>query len=106
MIKEITIKNFKSINELKLELGRFNVFIGENGCGKTNLLEAIAFRGAASANRLDNEFLSPRGIRVTSPEFMRAAFETDENSEIFLEFTDHKNSKLPINLKNDNKPYS
>lgn len=30
MIKEITIKNYKSIKDETIELGRFNVFIGEN----------------------------------------------------------------------------
>ena len=42
MVRKITIENFKSILKLKLELGRVNVLIGENGCGKTNILEAIA----------------------------------------------------------------
>ncbi|HEY9297647.1 MAG TPA: AAA family ATPase [Phormidium sp.] len=42
MIQEIGIENYKSIQELKIELGRITVLIGENGCGKTNILEAIA----------------------------------------------------------------
>ena len=29
---------------------------------------------AAAANKLDNEFLASRGIRVAEPRFMRAAF--------------------------------
>ena len=41
MIREIHVENFKSIEKLTLELGRINVFIGANGCGKSNLLEAI-----------------------------------------------------------------
>ena len=41
MIQEIRIKNFKSVQKLKLELGRVNVLIGANGCGKSNILEAI-----------------------------------------------------------------
>lgn len=74
MIREVQIKNFKSIQDLKLELGRVNVLIGENGCGKSNILEAIAFASAASQHKLDNEFLASRGIRVTEPRFMRAGF--------------------------------
>lgn len=42
MIKTIEIQNFKSVQQLTLELGRINVLIGENGCGKSNLLEGIA----------------------------------------------------------------
>jgi AAA15 family ATPase/GTPase len=64
MIREIRIENYKSIQKLKLELGRVTVLIGENGCGKSNILEAIALSAAAACDRLDNEFLAPRGIRV------------------------------------------
>ncbi len=74
MIREIHVENFKSIEKLTLELGRINVFIGANGCGKSNILEAIAFAAAAEQDRLDNEFLASRGIRVTEPRFMRPAF--------------------------------
>ena len=42
MITEIQIENYKSIQNLKINLGRVNVFIGENSCGKSNILEAIA----------------------------------------------------------------
>ena len=43
MIDRIHIKQFKSIINLSFELGRINVIIGENGCGKTNILEALYF---------------------------------------------------------------
>ena len=107
MIQEISIGNFKSIKELKLELGQFNVLIGENGCGKTNILEAVAFGGAAAAGKLDNEFLSSRGIRVTNPETMRAAFENGTGSQdIYLKFIVDQNLPISFQLKNENKPYS
>ncbi len=75
MIRIITIKNFKSIVDLSLDLGRFNVIIGANGCGKTNVLEAIAFAAAANMKKLDNEFLINRDLRLTKPELMVNAFE-------------------------------
>ena len=78
MIRELQINNYKSLHDLTLEVGRFNVFIGENGCGKSNLLEAIALVAAAAADKLDNEFLVSRGIRVTEPQLMRSAF-SDES---------------------------
>ncbi len=74
MITEIKINNFKSVQELTLPLGRFNVLIGANGSGKSNILEAIAFGGAASADKLDNEFLGSRGIRTASAKLMKSAF--------------------------------
>lgn len=46
MIKQLSIKNFKSIRELDLSCRRVNVFIGEPNVGKTNILEALALRCA------------------------------------------------------------
>jgi len=42
MLKRIKIKNFKSIKDMNLELGRINIFIGEPNTGKTNILEALS----------------------------------------------------------------
>lgn len=42
-LERITIKNFKSIREQTLALDRLNVFIGGNGSGKSNLIEAFRF---------------------------------------------------------------
>jgi predicted ATPase len=82
MIREVIIENFKSVRSLQVELGRINVFIGENGSGKSNILEAIAMASAAADKRVDNEFLFSRGIRVTEPQFMRSAFDSIQASEI------------------------
>jgi len=95
MIKSIQIKNFKSVLDLSLDLGEFNVLIGENGCGKSNILEAIAFGAATSADKLDYEFLGSRGIRVTNPEFMYSAF---GNSK--------KKKSITINFKTGQQEYS
>lgn len=72
MIEKIKISNFKSIEELELDLGRVNVLIGENGCGKTNILEAIGFGSLGIQSKLDHEFLFSRGIR--SLDFNEAFF--------------------------------
>lgn len=107
MFKNIKIANFKSIDDVELNLGRVNVFIGENGAGKSNVLEAIALAGAACAGKLDSEFLTTRGIRVTQPEFMRSAFDRAKKSNsIRIELTTVTSKKKIISLENDNKPYS
>lgn len=109
MIKEVKIENYKSIETLELKLGRINVFIGENGCGKSNILEALALCSAADNNKLDNEFLSSRGIRVSpDPRFMRATFNrANANKEIKIILLGDKNIKVECDLQNDNKtPYS
>lgn len=74
MIQEVSIKNFKSVQDLTLPLSRFNVFIGSNGSGKSNILEAIAFGAAAAADKLDNEFLGSRGVRISEARLMKSAF--------------------------------
>ena len=108
MITQLKIENYKSIQDLTLDVGRVNVLIGENGCGKSNILEAITLAGAAEANKLDNEFLVNRGIRVTEPQLMRSAFNNLYNNqeikiELRFESSDENQSYI---LCHDNKHYS
>ena len=81
MIKTIDILNYKSVDKLQLELGRVNLFVGENGCGKTNILEAIGLAAASAAGRLENEFLISRGIRVAGTDSMRSGFTSTTSNE-------------------------
>jgi predicted ATPase len=84
-VREVSIENYKSIRKLTVELGQVNVLVGANGSGKSNLLEAIAYGSAAARHKLDNEYLVPRGIRVTEPRFMRAASpEGDKSAPIVV----------------------
>ena len=87
MLRRIHVQNFKSIADLTMEPGRVNVLIGENGCGKSNFLEALAFASAAEADKLDNEFLASRGVRVTAPEFMRSAFPNSPTEQLVFDVT-------------------
>lgn len=48
MIRSVEIRNFKSIAWTSLSLGNVNVFVGANGSGKSNILEAI---GMAASER-------------------------------------------------------
>jgi len=80
MINKINIKNFKSIVDLELDLGRINILIGANGCGKTNILEAIAMASAAHQNKLDDDYLGVR-LRMTEPEFMHAEFADNDDDK-------------------------
>lgn len=80
MIDNLRIRNYKSIVDLAIDLGRFNVIIGTNGCGKSNILEAITLASSASQNKLDAESLNNRSIRETEPLFMMNAFDDTENN--------------------------
>jgi predicted ATPase len=104
MIGEISIKNFKSVKDLSFTLGRVTVLIGENGSGKSNILEAVALLGAGAANKLDNEFLVSRGIRITESPLMLSAFsDTDKaqegpNDRVKLTVASTKNELISLTL--------
>src|ERR1700761_6878731 len=87
MIRSVKIAYIKSVRELNLELGRVTVLIGANGSGKSNILEAIGIASAVAADKLDNEFLVSRGIRVSdSPRMMISAFpDQREQTQAFIE---------------------
>jgi AAA15 family ATPase/GTPase len=107
LISSFNIKNFKSIDDLTLPIGRLNVFIGENGAGKSNILEAIALSGAASAAKLDNEFLTSRGIRVTAPSLMKSAFnEQDALLPVVIHVVPDIGGGVTYTLVNDGQAYS
>lgn len=42
-IKRISIENFRSIKQANISVSDFNIFVGQNNCGKTNLFEALEF---------------------------------------------------------------
>lgn len=74
MLNQIKIEAFKSLENVEVELGRVNVFIGANGSGKSNLLEAIGVLGAAANGRVDDEALLRRGVRPGLPALYKSSF--------------------------------
>lgn len=74
MIRKFRVRNYKSILDHEIELGRVNVFIGENGSGKTNILESVAFLAASNGERVELESLVNRGVRVARPAMTLSSF--------------------------------
>jgi energy-coupling factor transporter ATP-binding protein EcfA2 len=68
MITKLEIKGFKSLVDVSIELGAVNVFIGANGSGKSNLLEAVGFLSAIVSGSLEAESIRYRGVRHGSPQ--------------------------------------
>lgn len=110
MIKNVSIRNFKSIKELDFKAKRVNVFIGEPNTGKSNILEAlgmfslgyskdkedmpIRYREAANLY-YDNETYSENGPFVQADEYsysleytsrLKALIEKDGEKQELFEF--------------------
>jgi len=52
VIKNLGIRNFKSIKDLKLECRRINLFIGEPNTGKSNILETLGLASHVNYGKL------------------------------------------------------
>lgn len=51
LIRKITIKNFKAIEDTTLDLVDFNVIVGTNGSGKSSVLQALHWMFQSGRNR-------------------------------------------------------
>jgi predicted ATPase len=68
------IKRFKSILNQTVHFGRVNLFVGGNGAGKSNLLEAIGLVSAALTRGITDIDLVAKGIRLSPPSLFKSAF--------------------------------
>lgn len=84
LLESIEVQRFKSIIHQTVSFGRVNLFVGGNGSGKSNLLEAIGVLSAALARGVTDADLVARGVRLSTPAFFKSAF---------------KNRKLPSTLR-------
>lgn len=103
MLNQVRVDRFKSLRSLDLELGRVNLFIGANGSGKSNLLEAIGVLGSAASGRVDDETLLRRGVRPGVPRLYKSAFPTakaDTVQNIFFEATASNGASYRVALWN------
>ncbi|MEP7340024.1 MAG: AAA family ATPase [Acidobacteriota bacterium] len=101
MIRNLKIEHFKSLVKLELELGRINVFVGANGSGKSNLLEALGILGAAAFGRVDDETLLRRGVRPGVPSLYKSAFPSKEKvPRLFFGATSKEGARYEVGLWN------
>jgi predicted ATPase len=93
MIKKLKIKNYKSLKGIELELKKFNVLIGPNASGKSNLLDCLAFVSELTQDNVYRD-LEDRGG------YERVVFGGGkEKIEISFEFVlDNKASEFFISL--------
>lgn len=63
MIRRIRVRNFKSLGEMTLPLGKFSCLIGMNGAGKSTVLQALDFISQIMIGQIQ-EWLDHRGWLV------------------------------------------
>ncbi|SEB21903.1 ATP-dependent nuclease [Pedobacter hartonius] len=68
-IEQLDIKNFRSIKQEKIMLDGLTIFVGPNGCGKSNFLKALQY------------FYEPK-IRVTKDDFFARSIDSSIEIEI------------------------
>src|SRR5438132_11672657 len=100
MIDRFTVKDFKSLVEVSVDLGAVNVFIGANGSGKSNLLEAVGILGAAASGRVNDESLKYRGVRPSPLALYKSSFQSvDPMTPIHFE-AESENVLYSVSLRN------
>lgn len=83
MLKKLHIKGFKSIYDAKLEFGKLNLFIGANGAGKSNVLEAIGMLSSCLGRDITENELQRKGVRLSAPTLFKSAFKNKNLRKTF-----------------------
>ena len=92
MITKLTVESFKTLEKVEIELGLVNVFVGANGSGKSNLLEAVGVLSAAADGKVDDKVLLQRGVRPGVPELYKSAFNERLPQHIYFAAQNEKSS--------------
>ena len=75
-VSHLSLKDFRSYENLELSLktGQ-NIFIGENGEGKTNIIEALMYLALLSSHRISSD--QPLIKLGSESAYIRAKIESD-----------------------------
>lgn len=80
-LQEVTIQNFKAIENAKLELADFNVIVGANGSGKSSVLQALHW-----------VFQSGRNPSVTANKNVTDGATLSENDATYMPSPEYRNA--------------
>ncbi|MEJ2704771.1 MAG: AAA family ATPase [Sedimentisphaerales bacterium] len=86
MFESIRVRNLRAVSELVVQnLGRINLFVGQNNCGKTTLLEALFFLIGATNPKLPINANIFRGLGFLRSEWWDTFFHNlDSKSHIVV----------------------
>ena len=82
MLESLTVRTFKSLENVTVHLGQVNVFIGPNGSGKSNLLEALGVLASSADGRVNHQALLSRGVRPGLPALYKTAFPARKGNRV------------------------
>lgn len=96
-VTRLALTNFRSYENLELAFQPgVNTFIGSNGCGKTNIIEALIYLGFLSSHRVSTN--APLIHRDLEQAIIRTEITSDERSlTVDLEINAHKANRARIN---------
>lgn len=102
-IKRVTLTNFKSFDEISVNLKNFNVLIGANASGKSNFINVFRFVKDISDHGLDNaialqggiEYL--RNIKLGSSKNFSIHFECDSDQDYSINIKGKGLFRLSVN---------
>lgn len=98
MIKKLTIKNFKSIRNIRLNFNNFNILCGDNASGKTAIIHSIL----AVTQKYENNIKELDGDIIKIGSYIevhnRNTYSRDIN--VFLEDNFRNNKNLIMNTEN------
>lgn len=60
MLSKLSVRNYKSLADFEMELGKFNVLIGPNNSGKSNIFDCLSFLAETMDTEL-GEVIRKRG---------------------------------------------
>ncbi len=62
ILKKLYIHNYKSFYDTTIELGKFNIILGENNSGKSNIIDVLEFINLAHNEGFDKAILEKGGF--------------------------------------------
>ena len=62
MITKVYARNYRSLGDVEVELGRLTVLVGQNGSGKSNFVDVLHFLADALSHGLDTAVANRHGI--------------------------------------------
>lgn len=103
MLKHLRIERFKSVYEQSIEFGKVNLFVGANGAGKSNILEALGVLSAALSNGLEPNTLDLKGVRLSIPNLFKSSFKNHDLPKTFRLEAEFNNGRYECSIRASGK---